>query len=70
MMREEKHLGVTTRYSRNNLFKVEIHKETVMNGVTYYAAVISKKSRSFWQPLLSGINLTEAEIEGYFTQDV
>jgi hypothetical protein len=69
-MQDQSYLGVHTRYSVKGKYRADITKTEVRNGKSYFAATISEKIRSYWQPLLSGINITEAEIQSYFTKDM
>jgi hypothetical protein len=51
--------------SSDNKYKVEIHSIVENNGQRFYAAVILKAVRSFWDPIYQGLYLTEKELEPY-----
>jgi hypothetical protein len=55
--------------SKSENFVIDISKEYVdVAGQKLYAAVIMQKVRSYYQPVLQGIAITENEIERYKTQ--
>ena len=52
--------------SQSGSFVIDISKEYVdAAGQRLYAAVIMEKVRSYYQPVLQGIAITENEIERY-----
>lgn len=52
--------------SQSGSFVIDISKEYVdIAGQTLYAAVIMEKVRSYYQPILQGIAITQNEIEKY-----
>jgi hypothetical protein len=69
MLELPSYLGVTIRYSNNQNYRVEISGQRKVGEITYYSAIISEKIRSYWQPVLSGVNLTDKEINDYFMRD-
>jgi hypothetical protein len=55
--------------SQSGSFVIDISKEYVdAAGQKLYAAVIMEKVRSYYQPVLQGIAITENEIERYKMQ--
>jgi hypothetical protein len=55
--------------SQSGSFVIDISKEYVdAAGQKLYAAVIMEKIRSYYQPVLQGIAITESEVERYKAQ--
>jgi hypothetical protein len=55
--------------SKSNKYVVDIFKEyTDISGRTLYSAVVMERVRSMFQPILSGVGLTQNEIDGYLKQ--
>lgn len=65
------YLGIDIQFSINKKYRIDTHsKVTGSDGVTYYAATIWEKVRSYWQPVLSGINLLDSELNKYLSETV
>ncbi len=62
--------GPSIQYSVNKLYRIDTQSVVNKNGVNYHAATILKSIRSYWQPVLAGINLLDSEIESYLTENV
>jgi len=59
-------MSVLRIVSKSENFVIDISKEYVdVAGQKLYAAVIMQKVRSYYQPVLQGIAITENEIEEY-----
>ena len=55
--------------SQSGNFVIDISKEYVdAAGQKLYAAVVMEKVRSYYQPVLQGIAITESEVEKYKAQ--
>ena len=53
-------------WSKSKKYVVDISKEYKdISGRTLYAAVVMESIRSYFQPVLQGIGLTQNEIDGY-----
>ena len=56
-------------HSKSGKYVVDISKTyTDISGRTLYAAVVMEVIRSYFQPVLQGIGLTQNEIDGYLSQ--
>lgn len=57
------------KWSKSKKYVVEISKTYQdMNGRNLHAATVLEVIRSYFQPVLSGIGLTDNEINGYLEQ--
>lgn len=60
---------VKTKLSMSGKYRIDIHSEGVDKaGKPYYAAIIMKAIRSYWEPVKQGIYLTKDEIDEYLDQ--
>lgn len=56
-------------WSKSKKYRVDISKSYQdMNGQTLYAATVLEVIRNYFQPVLSGIGLTDNEINRYLEQ--
>jgi hypothetical protein len=67
-MQEGCYLGVHIRYSASRNYRIDTHKTIESEGKKLHAATIMKKIRSYWEPVLSGVSLTDKELEEYLAQ--
>jgi len=60
--------GVLIRYSVNNIYRVDTYNTVEKSGIKYHSAIVLKKDRAYWRPVLHGINLLDNELEKYYTE--
>lgn len=60
---------VDTKLSVSGIYRVDIHSQGLgKDNQPYYAVVVMKKIRSYWEPVLQGIYITQSEIDKYLEQ--
>lgn len=62
--------GVEVRYSKTRKYRIEIHATAESHGKKYLSAIVMEKIRTYWEPKISGVSMTEAELDKYYTETV
>lgn len=70
MLNDSSYLGVTTRYSKTGKYKISINAQVDYEGTTYYSAIVQSKLRSYWQPVIAGVNMTDRELKEYYEETI
>ncbi len=58
-----------TKWSQSKEYRVDI-QQTIKgsDGINYHSAIVYKVIRSYFEPVLQGINLLDTELESYLAK--
>lgn len=58
-----------TKWSRSKEYRIDIQNTVVgKDGINYHSAIVYKVIRSYFEPVLQGINILDSELESYLSQ--
>ena len=60
--------AITTKWSKNNLYRLDYLQTINYNGKDYHSVVIYKKVRNYFEPVASGVNFSNEALEEYFEE--
>jgi hypothetical protein len=57
---------LVTKWSASKEYRVDIQQTVIgSDGVNYHSAIVYKVIRSYFEPVLQGINILDSEINNY-----